>query len=118
MLLLSLSFLIAAALSPANGPSPEFTGNTILVIATLLSMAVSVASLVRSGRRQPPIAEEMHKEFVRREEWDQSGQRLHDRIDETQCSIKELHREVGKGFQDVERALGRIEGKQSHREEP
>lgn len=115
MLLLTLSFLIAAA-APGTSPTSEFTGNTLMVIGQLVTVVVSVAALWKSSSRQPPIEEEIHKEFVRREEWDQSGQRLHARIDETNESIKELHHEVGKGFQDVERALGRIEGKQSQRE--
>lgn len=111
MLLLTFSsafFLSASA--PSTAPSSEFTGNTVQVIGILLSIALSVVGIWKACSRQPPVAEEMHEKFVRREEWDQSGQRLHERIDATQEKIDDLSVRTSKGFQDMEGAIGRVGG--------
>lgn len=112
MLALTLSVLIAAA-AASTGPTSEFTGNTMIVLGQVVTMIVAVGGLLLAllgMRRQPPIAEEMHKEFVRRREWEDSIQRLHDRIDKALTKVGELQDHQGKVTNDMERALGNLEG--------
>lgn len=123
------SMLIAqhfAILLAAGSPDAGFTGNatlfTVAIVVPVIGLGLTVASLVLGNRRNPPVGEEMHKTFVPRAEWDASVQRLHTRIDEsheriaageatTAAKIDSLRTDMTKVFQDVERGLGRVEGK-------
>jgi hypothetical protein len=110
MLIAHVSSLAAAAAA-----DPAFVGQSALfivaVILPVLVFIVAVVGLILSNRRKPPIAEEMHKEFVRRQEWNESVLRLHDRIDETGIKVDNVQVTLHRQQLDAERARGRMEGK-------
>ena len=123
------SMLIAQHLAPllaATESEHAFAGNAtfyiVAIVVPVLGLALTIAALILSSKRNPPVGEEMHKTFVPRAEWDASVQRLHTRIDEsheriaageatTAAKIDSLRTDMTKVFQDVERGLGRVEGK-------
>jgi hypothetical protein len=98
-------FLLAA-----TAPDPAFTGNLVVVLCLVGNAVASIIALVIAARRRPPFGEEIYKEFARRQEWTESTVVLHNRIDRNKVDVEKLADQVSKGFQDVERALGRIEG--------
>ena len=87
---------------------------------TFLPIVISGGALVIagwSGRRRPPITEELYRDFIRRSELQEIEQRNKIARDETRASIQALHNEIAalrqtnsKSFAEVERSLGRIEG--------
>jgi hypothetical protein len=121
--------LIAQLFTPllsAAATDADFAGKSVLfivaIIVPVLGLVCTIIAIVLSNKRNPPIAEEMHKAFVPRPEWDASVQRLHGRIDEangkitaseahTGSKIDSMRNDMNKVFHDVERALGRVEGK-------
>jgi len=95
-------------------PDPAFVGNFILavvVIGNIISVGVSIIAVWLSSRRQPPIAEEAFRTFIPRDEYAEGIQRVHDRVDETNNSLAEASLKMAKACGDLERAIGRLEGK-------
>src|ERR1051325_2870899 len=82
------SVALAADMVQQNSqPDAAFTGNVVLVICLvggqLLTLLMSALGLWISSKRQPPVAEEMHKTFVPRSEYLECVQRMHERIDKS-----------------------------------
>ena len=119
MLLAHVLVLADAAADPAQ------LGGLVLVLVTvcpILGVIISAVALWRSSQRQPPVAEEMYKRFVPRTEANSIEQRLDDRLSEafkeigllrthSDTEIGVIRSTMAKAFGDLERAVGRIEGK-------
>lgn len=116
------TFLAAAG----SGPDAEATGKTVLIFIAVacpvIMMIIGVLGLWINSRRNPPVAEEMYKNFIPRAESDQIVQRLDGRFAEafteitelrnhTDAEINSIRSNMTKAYGDFERALGRIEGK-------
>lgn len=100
------SMLMAAA---AN-PEATYTGNFVFTMALITGAVVGVVSLIYMGKRNPPLSEEMYRDFATRKEFgdqntacDESFRRVYTRIE------KEIDG-CNKRFLNIERDLGRIEG--------
>lgn len=109
--------LIAQHFTPllcAASPDAAFTGNaTLYIVATVvpvLGLALTVTALFLNSRRNPPVAEEMHKVFIPRAEHDEHIQRVHERIDKCAEDNIAARNQFSKAFGDLEHAIGRLEG--------
>lgn len=113
-LAVGVTFLAASA-SGASSPSAEFTGNWVLVACTVLgtlgAITLGVVSLIVSSRRQPPLGEEMHRDFASAKRVDDDIQRLHSRIDDLEDKMDHATEIQTKNQGDAERSRGRLEGK-------
>lgn len=123
------SMLIAQHFAPllaAASPDAETTGKGVLIFIAvacpLITLVIGALGLWVNSRRNPPIAEEMYKNFIPRQESDQTVQRLDERVSEafneitnlrnhTDAEINSIRANMTKAYGDFERALGRIEGK-------
>jgi hypothetical protein len=63
-------------------PSDAFMGNLVLAGCLLLATLFNGLMCYFMGRRTPPLAEQLHRDFMPRTEVDKGFQRLHARIDE------------------------------------
>jgi hypothetical protein len=107
--------VLAHAILAAAETDPAFAGKATLyvvaIVVPILTLIVTVVALGMSHRRQPPVAEEMHKSFVPRAEYNEGIQRVHERIDKTSEDITAARSQFAKAFGDLEHAIGRLEGK-------
>jgi hypothetical protein len=92
-----------------------FTGNTVFVLSAigggLISGACSIIGLIIAARRNPPMGEQMYKEFARLKDVDVEIQRVHKRVDESNDRVDKVNELLSKNQHDAERARGRLEGK-------
>lgn len=115
-----------ALLIAAGSPDPAFAGSAtvyvVAIIVPVLGLLATIVAIVLSNRRNPPVAEEVHKTFVPRMEFSDGVQRLHDRIDknaeEIAAAKAQFNEDItaartnfAKAFGDLEHAIGRLEGK-------
>lgn len=121
--------LIAQHFTPllaAASPDATETGKGVLIFIAVacpvIMMIIGALGLWINSRRNPPVAEEMYKNFIPRKEADQTVQRLDERVSEafteitslrnhTDAEINSIRANMTKAYGDFERALGRIEGK-------
>ena len=107
-------------------------GGAVLVLVTvcpILGVIISAVALWKSSQRQPPVAEEMYKRFIPRNEANQTIARLDERLSEAfeviadhrnhgDTEISVVRNTMAKAFGDLERAIGRIEGKLDRNSKP
>lgn len=112
---MAFAHLSGAALIAAAESDATFTGNAtvyvVAIIVPVLGLILTVVALLVTSRRQPPVAEEMHKSFVPRTEYNEGLQRVHERIDKAGEDISSARQQLSKAFGDIEHAIGRLEGK-------
>lgn len=95
-------------------PDPAFLGNFVLAVVvggTLLNVMISAIGVWNASRRQPPLAEESYRVFVPKAEYLNAIERIHQRIDESNNQLARSTAMISKAFNDLERAIGRVEGK-------
>lgn len=123
-MLLTLALFLDSMLldvAQATQSDAEFSGRSINVMIVIGNFIFAAAAVMLAARRRPAITEEIYRDFVRKQEWDENLQRVHERVDQSNSSFHEqiaaslekidaLRRDMSKGFSDVERSLGRIEG--------
>jgi len=104
---------------------PVQIGSAVLVLVTvcpILGVIISAVALWRSSQRQPPVAEEMYKRFIPRAEANATIERIDERLtdafkvigatrDHADTEISVVRNTMAKAFGDLERAIGRVEGK-------
>jgi len=119
MLIATTPLLLAAAAEAVQ------IGGAVLVLVTvcpILGVIISAIALWKSSQRQPPVAEEMYKRFIPRNEANQTIDRIDQRVTEAftvigatrehgDTEISVIRSTMAKAFGDLERAIGRIEGK-------
>lgn len=92
------------------------------IAGTVTAVVVAVVAVVKLNRRQPPLAEEIAKNYATRTELDEEIQTLNDRITrevgvilstsiEQSKKLDSLIITTNQTSRDTERSLGRIEGK-------
>lgn len=118
--------------------SSSFLGDFAVALCTLVTLAVGILTIVKLTRRQPKIEDyvdssvsalekrvdkkldalkgDLAGEISKlRDEGERRVIRIHGKIDDnardTQEQITSLSHTVGKGFSDISRALGRLEGR-------
>lgn len=100
----------------------QIAGPLISVLAAVATIAVAIVAIIKLNRRQPPLAEELAKNYATRRELDEEVQCLNDRIDrevrlilsssvEQSKKLDSLIATTGQTARDTDRSLGRIEGK-------
>lgn len=100
----------------------QFAWPLISVLASVSAIVVAVVAVVKLNRRQPPLAEELAKNYATRCELDEDVKELNCRIDREIRLILSANIEQGKKLdsliattgqtaRDTDRSLGRIEGK-------
>lgn len=100
----------------------QFAWPLISVLASVSAIVVAVVAVVKLNRRQPPLAEELAKNYATRCELDEEVKGLNDRIDreislilsstsEQSKKLDALITTTGQTARDTDRSLGRIEGK-------
>lgn len=107
----SPAVLIAAAGSADTAFTGSATVYLVAIVVPVVTLVLTVVALILSNRRHPPVAEEMHKNFVPRAEYNEGIQRVHERIDKTSEDITAARGQFSKAFGDLEHAIGRLEGK-------
>lgn len=100
--------MIAAA--AAGSADPAFTGNVASSAALLLSIAVAIFSIATFFRRQPPIGEQMHKEFATKEELKVAEKAAADSVRRIHQRIEQVLHDVNRNHADSEAARGRLFG--------
>lgn len=97
------------------GPSTAETGNAVLIFVLVacpvISAVVGVLGVWFASRRNPPIGEEVHKNFVPRAEFNEAVARVDARVDSAMVEVASARTQFGKAFGDLERAIGRLEGR-------
>lgn len=88
-----------------------FMGNLVGAIIGIGGFVCGVIGIVLAAKRQPPVAEQMYKEFARSEDVDTEIQRVHTRVDESNARVDKVNELLSKNQHDAERARGRLEGK-------
>lgn len=94
-----------------NDPNATvFMGQLVPALAVILGVISTVAGIVLSFRRRPPLAEEMYRDFATVKQLDQ----LRAEFNRTMAEIFDVQRQLKSGmdqnFKDLERGIGRIEG--------
>jgi hypothetical protein len=118
--------LIPLFLAQGAQAGPAFVGNWVSVAVVLGGGIIAIGiqyGMLQTSRQQlramekalehrnPPLAEDVHRTFIPRIEHDDEVKRLDGRIDAAFNEIGRLQGAHTKAFGDVERAIGRIEGK-------
>ncbi len=125
VLSLILTPVLAAAAEAAtstSSPDASFTGNVVLVLVLVggqvLSLGMSAVGLILAARRTPPIAEELYKLFLTKEEAAGITARIDHTIESAFNEINAVRSQATKAFGDLERAIGRLEGHLTSRTRP
>lgn len=86
-------------MQPHEVEAASWLWNLVQVGGTITAVLVSIGAFVRSCRRQPPLTEEIYRNFA------------------TKQDLKDLHDEITKSlaggttlFREIERSMGQIEG--------
>ena len=86
-------------MQPHEIESANWLWNLFTIGGTLTAMVVSIGAFVRSCRRQPPLTEEIYKNFATKADLD----KLRDDITKSLSGGTTL-------FREIERSMGQIEG--------
>lgn len=93
-------------MDPATTEQAIFQFNLISNITSLAALAASLVAMIKSNRRHPPLAEEMYKDFVSKEDLTAIEKKIED-------LRKEIDGKLSSGekiFQDFQRVIGKLEG--------
>jgi hypothetical protein len=96
-------------------------GDLLFRIVVLAAMVTNLIATLASFRRRPPITEELYKEFALKEELDAAFAKAEKNLTERIVHSDKIHVEIfgiirtgqaasAQNFQDLERAIGRVEG--------
>jgi hypothetical protein len=106
--MIDTAFLANAA---AGGDAIAWANLSVAIITGVIGAAVGALGVWAAFRRNPPLPEQMHRDFVSRLDFDHQRsqrddevRRLHERINSFEGKMAQIH-------QDHERALGLIEGR-------
>jgi hypothetical protein len=102
-MLASLSFLAAA--------DANFTGNTVMVLISLATGSAAIIGVFIQSRRQPPIGEQMHKEFATKQELESVRKEASDSMRRVHARIDALIESNDGFFRESERSRGHLLGK-------
>lgn len=109
MLITSATFLAQA------NPNAEHVGTSVLIFVAIacpiISLVLGGAGVWFAARRNPPMGEEIHRTFVPRVEFHSALTRVDARVDVALTEIAAARTQFGKAFGDLERAIGRLEGR-------
>lgn len=83
-----------------------FQFNFISQIASLTALGASIAAIIRSFRRSPPLAETVLEKFATKEDL----RALKEELEKTRTDISSQLRSGDKCFKDLERVIGKLEG--------
>lgn len=92
------------------------------LVGTVTAIIVAIVAVMKLNRRQPPLAEDLAKNYALRTELDEEIRELNNRIDreirlilnanvEQSKKLDALIATTGQTARDTDRSLGRIEGK-------
>lgn len=90
-------------MQPDQIESANWLWNLFTVGGMLSALVVSIGAFIRSCRRQPPLTEEIYKEFATKKDLE----KLRDEINPSLANGSKL-------FREIERALGQVEGQLKH----
>ena len=94
----------------------------ISILSSVAGIVVAIIAVVKLNRRQPPLAEDLAKNYALRTDLDDEVKELNNRIDreirlilaaniEQSKKLDALIATTGQTARDTDRSLGRIEGK-------
>jgi hypothetical protein len=92
-------------MDPQTTESAIFQYNLISNIASLAALGASVFAMLKAYRREPPLSEQILKDFATKAD-------LHDlkvELEKTRTEINQQLRSGDKCFKDLERVIGRLE---------
>ena len=93
-------------MDPQTTEQAVYQYNFISTIASLAALVASLAAVIRTFRRQPPLSEEVYKCFATKDDLHKLGsqvEKLREDIDKKMASGEKL-------FHDFERVIGQLEG--------
>lgn len=100
--------------------NPLFLGQLVLGLGFLLSVLVNIVTIVVMLRRNPPLPEELARDYVRSVDFDEALAGIEARCVREESSrssiysrIESVRKEMTDGFRMIERALGRLESRPS-----
>lgn len=92
-------------MDPNTVESAVFQYNLISNIASLAALGASVFAMLKVNRREPPLSEQILKDFATKND-------LHDlkvELEKTRTEINAQLRSGDKCFKDLERVIGKLE---------